>query len=234
MEGDERILNCFIAYPEETTEQVQAVIVLHENTGLTDWVRSMADQLAAKGYLAIVPDLLSSFSEKINRTTDFPTPDEARAAIYRLDRDQITKDLNAVFHRIKNDTICNGQVSIIGFGWGGAQSFRYASNNDQLKAALVFYGPPPKTVKEYKAIQVPVYGFFGGEDQSVNATLQSTETIMTHNNKTFEPVVYPRAVHGFMRIGGAPKGGKANKKAKKKAWKRIVSLLSGEGKLKKP
>jgi len=222
--GEKRVVHCFVAYPEKK-ENTQAVLVIHENRGLNDWARSLTDQLAEKGYLAIAPDLLSGFSEKYDRTADFPTSDEARTGIYRLEMKQVMQDLDSVFNYIKNDPACNGEVSVMGFCWGGSQCFNYASVNPDIKAALVFYGTPPKTTGAYKTIETPVYGFYGGEDQRVNATIPTAETIMKGNDKFYEYVIYPGAGHAFMRRGDDPKGERANKRARRKAWKRIKKIL---------
>ncbi len=226
--SQDREIKCFVAYPEEE-ENTQALLLIHGKTGLTDWIRSFADQVAAEGYLAIVPDLLSGFSEKYHSTNDFSGPEEIRNAIYRLEGDQVDLDLDSVFNYVQKMPICNGGISVVGFSWGGAQCFRYASRNNKMKTALVFYGTPPKVTYAYKSIEVPVYGFYGGADKSVVATISTAKTIMEGNNKFYEAIVYPSAEHSYMLLGEMRKGGKANKKAKKKSWKRLMAILAGQG-----
>jgi carboxymethylenebutenolidase len=222
--GD-RTLHCFVAYPERS-ENTQAVILLHENRGLNDWARSAADQLAAKGYLVIAPDLLSDFDETHKRTTDFPTTDDARNAIYQLDAEQITRDLDAVFAYAKGLPASTGEVSVMGFCWGGSQSFRYATNNTDLKTAMVFYGTAPTDAESIGRIQCPVYGFYGEDDQRVNATIEPTEKLMKEAGKTYDYLIYKGAGHAFMRRGDDPaEPEKANKKARKSAWKRVSKIL---------
>ncbi|MDH5609632.1 MAG: dienelactone hydrolase family protein, partial [Cyclobacteriaceae bacterium] len=137
-----RNLHCFVAYPE-IAEKAPVVIVIHENRGLNDWARSLTDQLAAAGYLAIAPDLLSGASREYEKTKDYPTTDAAREAIYRLDADAVTADLDAVFAYAKTINAGNGKIHVMGFCWGGSQSFRFATNNSGLTAAFVFYGTGP-------------------------------------------------------------------------------------------
>jgi len=84
-----------VAYPEVSTNTL-AVVVIHENAGLTDWVRSFSDQLAEKCFLVIAPDLLSSFDETHKKTSDFATSDAARSAIYQLNPDQVPRIIDAV------------------------------------------------------------------------------------------------------------------------------------------
>jgi carboxymethylenebutenolidase len=76
-------------------------------------------------------------------------------------------------------------------------------------------------------IHAPVYGFYGGNDARVNATLPKSETLMKKAGKVFEPVLYEGAGHGFMRAGEDPAGSPENKKAREAAWQRIKQLLKG-------
>src|SRR5437773_3856570 len=132
--GD-RVVNCFIAYPE-VKEKAAAVIVIHEIFGLTDWVRSVADQLAEAGYIAIAPDLLSGTAPGGGGTSELGGSDAVRKAIAALPSDQITADLNAVAAYLTKLPACNGKLASAGFCWGGARSFRFATDNKDLKSAF--------------------------------------------------------------------------------------------------
>ena len=120
---------------------------------------------------------------------------------------------------------CNGTVAVAGFCWGGAQSFRFATARDDLAAAFVFYGTAPDDEAALARIRGPVYGFYGGNDARVNATLPKTEERMRAVGRTFEPVIYPGAGHGFMRSGEAPDADAANRAARDAAWGRWLELL---------
>jgi carboxymethylenebutenolidase len=221
--GD-RTVHGFVAYPE-VPESTPAVIVIHENRGLTDWVRSFTDQLAEAGYLAIAPDLLSGFLPEFDKTSDFGTSDDAKKALYTLDPGQITKDLKAVYKYISKVPACNGEVVVIGFCWGGSQSFRFATNNDKIKAAMVFYGSPPETLEEIKRISAPVYGFYGENDQRINATIPGVNVWMNNSGKTYDYTIYEGAGHAYMRRGDDPNGSADNKKARDDSWVRIKQIL---------
>ncbi|MGH9531660.1 MAG: dienelactone hydrolase family protein [Terriglobales bacterium] len=218
--GD-RTVHAFVVYPE-SRKKAAAVIVIHENTGLTDWARSVADQLAAAGYIAIAPDLLSGKAPGGGKTADFPSADAAREAIGALDPDQVTADLNAVAGYVRKLPATKGKVGVAGFCWGGRQSFRFATNRADLAAAFVFYGNGPEKVD---AIRAPVFGFYGENDARINATLRATEGAMKAAGKRFEPVTYAGAGHGFMRSGEAPDASEANRKAREDGWKRWLDLL---------
>lgn len=221
---DGTICKAFVVYPE-SNQPTKAVIVIHENRGLNDWARSFADELAANGYLVIAPDLISNTIDDIEKTTDFENTDKAREAIYALNQDNVTYDLNSAFNYIKSDKASTGEVSVIGFCWGGSQSFRYATNNNDLKEALVFYGTAPKEVEVFSNIETPVYGFYGGNDNRVNATITSTDSLMKINNKIYQHETYEGAGHAFMRRGSQSDTNEANKAAHDKSWIRLLDLL---------
>ncbi len=250
-----REVNSFVVYPENKNKAT-AVIVIHEIFGMTDWVQSLTDQLAEAGYVAIAPDLLSGMGPNGGGTSSLDR-NAVGQAIRDLPPDQITADLNAVADYIGKVPASNGKVVVTGYCWGGSQSFRYATNNPNVKAAFVFYGSAPAAAdgtpnKEALAkITAPVYGFYAGNDARINATLPKTTEAMTELKKTFDPVTYEGAGHGFMRAGEAPepvapqpKGDKAaddkaaedfqknltawkgNKKARDEAWMRWKKLLA--------
>ncbi len=219
-----RTVHSFVAYPEKS-DNALSVIIIHENRGLTDWVRSFADQLAAFGYIAVAPDLLSGFSTEAERTSDFSNSDEARNAIYRLNAEQITADLNSVQKYIAGVPGSNGKVAVMGFCWGGSQTFRFATNNSEIVAALVFYGSPADNPEDIQRISAPVYGFYGENDQRINATIPQTEELMKNAGKTYNYEIYVGAGHAFMRHGDDPSGSDENKKARNDAWERIKMIL---------
>jgi len=225
-----REVNSFVVYPENKNKAT-AVIVIHEIFGMSDWVQSLTDQLAEAGYVAIAPDLLSGMGPNGGGTSSL-SGNAVGQAIRDLPPDQITADLNAVADYISKVPASNGKIVVTGYCWGGGQSFRYATNNPNIKAAFVFYGPPPGAADgtpdkaALAKITAPVYGFYAGNDARINATLPKTTEAMTELKKTFEPVTYDGAGHGFMRAGEAPDANEANKKARDEAWVRWKKLLA--------
>jgi len=222
--GD-RNLHAFVAYPENATDSV-AAIVIHENRGLTDWVRSFADQLAGAGILAVAPDLLSGFDEKHDRTAGFADSDAARSALYQLDADQVTQDLKAVQNYIRQLPSANGKIVVMGFCWGGSQTFRFVTNTSDLSAALVFYGSAPRDSTVFDQISAPVHGFYGGNDQRINSRIPETDRWMEAAGKAYDYVIYEGAGHAFMRRGDDPADESPNKKARNEAWVRLRKLIS--------
>lgn len=226
-----REVNSFVVYPENKNKAT-AVIVIHEIFGMSDWVQSLTDQLAEAGYVAIAPDLLSGMGPNGGGTSSL-SGNAVGQAIQSLPPDQITGDLNAVADYIAKVPASNGKVVVTGYCWGGGQSFRYATNNPNVKAAFVFYGPAPASADgtpdktALAKIKAPVYGFYAGNDARINATLPKTTEAMTELKKTYDPVTYEGAGHGFMRAGEAPDANEANKKARDDAWARWKKILAG-------
>jgi len=219
-----REVNSYIVFPE-VKDKATAVIVIHEIFGLTDWVKLVADQLAEAGYIAIAPDLLSGKGPKGGGTEELGGQDAAMRAIRTLPPDQITGDLNAVAEYVAKLPAASGKVVVAGFCWGGSQSFRYATNNKNLKAAFVFYGSGPESEADLARIGCPVYGFYGSNDARVNTTIPKSTELMKKAGKTYDPVTYEGAGHGFMRMGEDPKSNAENKKARDEAWKRWKEML---------
>jgi carboxymethylenebutenolidase len=227
VKNGKRDVNCYVAYPE-VKDKATAVIVIHEIFGLTDWVRSVTDQLAEAGYIAIAPDLMSGMGPG-GGTTELGGRDAVGKAIRNLPLDQVTGDLNAAADYLAELPSCNGKIAVAGFCWGGGQSFRYAANNKKLKAALVFYGPPPGK-DEMGKIECPVYGFYGGDDNRITSTVADTAETMKKLGRKFDPVTYEGAGHGFMRAGEDPEDKRpANKNARDSGWNRWRELLKRIG-----
>ena len=224
IKNGERVVQSFVVYPQ-VEGKVTAVLVIHENRGLTDWVRGLADQLAEAGYIAIAPDLLSGMGPDGGKTSDFPDRNAARDALYQVPQEQVTADLQAVADFAKKLPAANGKIVVSGFCWGGRQTFRFATNREDLSAAFVFYGTGPDE-EAIAAINCPVYGFYGGNDNRVNASIPQIAEQMKKAGKSYEPVTYDGAGHGFMRSGEAEDATAANKEARAAAWKRWMALLA--------
>ena len=222
LQSSGRTLKAYVVFPEVKTK-APAVLVIHEIFGLTDWAKSLADEIAAAGYIAIAPDLLSAVGGK--DTQSYPDKEAAIKAVSALPPDQVTADLDAVAAYVRKLPACNGKLAVAGFCWGGGRAFEYANHNPDLKAAFVFYGPGPAEKAEAEKIAGAVYGFYGEQDARIGATIPKTEEIMKALGKTYEPVTYAGAGHGFMRAGEAPDASPANRQARDDAWKRWKALL---------
>lgn len=228
---DGRAVETFVVYPE-SQHKTPVVLIIHEIFGMSDWIQDLADQVAAAGYIAIAPDLLSGMGPNGGRTTSFAA-DQVTEAVSHLNPDQVTTDLNAAADYGLKLPASNGKLLVAGFCWGGSQTFRFATNRADLAAAFVFYGLAPMKPGEphtidtdaLARIHAPVYGFYAGNDARIDATIPATVDAMKQLGKTYEPVTYEGAGHGFMRAGEAPDASDANKKARTDAWERWKNLL---------
>jgi len=240
-----RNVQCFVVYPE-VKDKAPVVLIIHEIFGSSDWARSLADEVAEAGYIAVEPDLLSGMAPGGGGTAEFPDQLAVTKAVGKLPDPQVLADLNAAADYGLQQPAANGQLMVAGFCWGGGKSFQFATQRPNLKAAFVFYGVPPKA-DAMAAITCPVYGFYAENDARISATITATTAQMKQAGKTYAPVVYAGAGHGFMRAGEAPAPAapaadaddadkqkypraltayQANKKARDDAWARWTDLLS--------
>ncbi len=220
---DGRSVETFVVYPESKSK-TPVVLIIHEIFGMTDWVQDLADQVAAAGYIAVAPDLLSGMGPNGGRSSDF-AEGKTMEAVSHLNPQQVTVDLNAAAEYAMKIPASNGKLYVGGFCWGGGQTFRFSPNRADLAAAFVFYGPPPD--KDSMArIKAPVYGFYAGNDARIGAMIPDAVAQMKAAGKIYEIVTYEGAGHGFMRSGEAPDAKEPDKKARAESWVRWKSLLA--------
>ena len=206
--GKDKPMQAFIVHPERA-DKAPVVIVIMEIFGMSDWVKSTTDQLAADGFIAIAPDFPSL---KDNPGAGNPTQGITAA-------DVIT-DCNAVRDYALKLPNANGKLATVGFCWGGGMSFAYAAAQPELNAAVVFYGTPP-TDDKLAQIKAPVDGFYGGNDARVTATVNPTKDKMAKLNKSYDAHIFDGAGHGFMRAQSPG----ANAKAAQEAWPMVIKFL---------
>jgi carboxymethylenebutenolidase len=208
-------VRAYIAYPERKSK-APAVIVIHEIFGLTDWEPTVVDRLAKEGFVAIVPDLLSS---KHGRSP--ADADSGRKLVAELEPERVTADLDATYGYVNAlPAVLKDDIGTIGFCWGGGQSFRYVTNNPNLRAAVVCYGPAPDSAA-IRRIQAPVLGIYGENDARITAALPNVVAEMQSAGKTFVHEIYPGTGHGFLKPGREGSDGPQVERA----WKRILQVF---------
>jgi len=220
IKAGDRTIKAFVVYPERK-DKAPVMLVIQEIFGLTDWLRSVCDELAEAGVIAIAPDFLNG--------QKFEDADGAVKAVSAVTPEQIKAVLDATAdYALTKIPASNGTLAVCGFCRGGAWSFDYASTNPKLKAVYSFYGSALDDPAKIGKIPCPVYGFYGENDARVNATIPKGEELMKAAGKKYEPVIYKGAGHGFMRSGepNNPAVREGDKKARDEAWARWKKLLA--------
>ena len=211
-----------MVYPE-VKGKASVVILIHEIFGFSDWAKEMADELAGQGFIVIAPDLLSGSGPNGGGSSEFASQDATVKAVSALNPDVVLADLDAAADYGKKLPAADGKIAVAGFCWGGSKSFAFATHRKDLSAAFVFYGTGPADVS---GVTAPVYGFYAGNDARVGATVPGTTEAMKAAGKTYEPVTYDGAGHGFMRAGEDPGNTvPGNKTARDEGFARLVKLL---------
>src|SRR6266702_6551414 len=190
-------VTAYLAYPERK-DRAPAVVVIHEIFGMSDFIRQTTEQLAKHGFAALAPDLLS------RRGGTPASPDSARKLIAGLDPDTLTRDLDATTAYVKRlPAVRPDRVGVIGFCWGGGQSFRYATNNPSLRAFVVCYGTGPEAlaIARIRAKGLDVYA---ENDARVDAGLPDVEAAVRNYHKDYQHTIYPGVGHGFLRTRDKP------------------------------
>ena len=212
-------IRSWIVYPERAT-RAPVIVVIHEIFGLTDWIRAVADQFAAEGFIAIAPDLLSGHGADGGGT---PADRQQAVALVRSLRvEDTTRRLSAVARYGLSLPASSGKFGAVGFCWGGSTSFNFAANEEDLDAAVVYYGTSPNRTMLGR-VEAPVLGLYGGDDARVNATIPDAMREMRRLGKFYEPHQFAGAGHGFLRQQSARDG--ANMSATKAAWAKTIEFF---------
>lgn len=210
-------LRTWVVYPERSTK-APVVLVVHEIFGLSPWVRSVADQLAADGFIAVAPDLLTM--KNLPDGPDSVVAPLAVAAIRGLDPAWVQRQLDAVAKYGMSLPAAQQRYGIVGFCWGGGVSFAHAVHAPTLGASVVYYGASPPTL-DLASVRAPVLGLYGGNDARVDATIPPADSALRALGRTYEHAIYTGAGHGFLRQQSGTDG--ANLAAARAAWPATVA-----------
>ena len=207
----------WVVYPERSSK-APVVVVVHEIFGLSSWVRGVADQLAADGFIAIAPDLLTM--KNLPDGPDSVLAPLATAAIRTLDPAWVQKQLDAVGQYGMSLPAAQQKYGIVGFCWGGGVSFAHAAHAPGLGASVVYYGVAPSAA-DLPSVRAPVLGLYGGNDARVDATIPPADSALRTLGRTYSYSIYPGAGHGFLRQQTGMNG--ANLAAARAAWPATIA-----------
>jgi carboxymethylenebutenolidase len=210
-------VGAYLARPKDGAP-FSAIVVIHENRGLTEFVLDIAQRWAGEGLLAIAPDFLS----RLGGTAKFDSMDAAREGIGRLERAGVVADLHATVRFLKaRPDVRKDRIGVSGFCWGGGQTFYFATESAELAFAVPFYGPLPG-LERLDRIACPIYGVFAEQDQRVNANLDAVAARMKELGKEFTYKLYPGTQHAFMNFT-APN--RYNAEQARVAWADVTSFV---------
>jgi carboxymethylenebutenolidase len=234
-------LDMWVVYPQRA-EKAPVVVVIHGASAFDDWIRGVGDQLASEGFIAVVPDLLTGKGPNGGGTDSFADADARGKAIQSLQRDEIIARLHAARDYGLKLPAASGRNAVLGFCFGGSQTFMYSTQQPGLHAAVVFYGSAPAQPGSPSAgpgaappasytpaadmlarIAAPVLGLYGGADARINATVPATQAKMKELGKIYEPHFFEGAGHAFLSGQGGMNG--ANLKATEQAWPIAIGFL---------
>lgn len=202
----------------QAAEPRGAILVIHENKGLNDWVRTVAGRLAGVGYSSLAIDLLSGNGG----TATFADPAEATAALGNRAPEDMVADLKSGIGEVSARTP-GAKVAAIGFCMGGGLVWRLlAAGTPELAAAFPFYGPTPDDPDFGGSKYVAVLGFYGEQDQRVNATEPVARAALERAGLVHELVTEPGANHAFFN----DTGDRYDASAAEDAWRRTLDWLS--------
>ena len=219
--GPSDSVRAWVVYPQRSTK-APVVVVVHEIFGLSTWVRGVADQLAADGFIAIAPDLLTGKLEPVPGS-DTVASSAATAAVRSLRSEDVQRQIAAAGQYGMGLPAAEKRYGVVGFCWGGGTSFASAVESPAGQgAAVVYYGPSPATTSLAR-VKVPVLGLYGGDDARVGATVPPADSAMKSLGKRFEPHTFAGAGHGFMRQQDGQDG--ANLAAARQAWPLTISFF---------
>ena len=218
--GNGDSLNAWVVYPERR-DRAPVVVVIHEIFGLTDWIRAVADQLGADGFIAIAPDLLSGHGPNGGGTESVDQQGAVRL-IREVRPDEAQRRLMAAGRYAMALPAARGRIASVGFCWGGSTSFALATNWPDLRGAVVYYGSSPDSASLGR-VRGAVLGLYAGDDARVNTTVPPAQAEMRRLGKRYEVEMYEGAGHGYLRQQADRDG--ANRRASEAAWPRTVAFL---------
>jgi len=217
VEGGDSV-RVWVVYPERSTN-APVVVVVHEIFGLSTWVRGVADQLAADGFIAIAPDYLTG---KTTVPADSLTMDAGRALIRGLDPLEVVRRTAAAAEYGMSRPAAVRRYGVVGFCWGGSIVFEHAARTPNLGAGVAFYGAPGQSTP-LADTRAPVLGLYGENDARVNASIPRVDSTLRAAGRSFDHQIFPGAGHGFLRQQSGAAG--ANFAASQIAWPRTISFF---------
>ena len=236
--GSSDSLMAWVVYPSTNRAKSPVVVVVHEIFGLSTWVRGVADQVAADGFIAVAPDLISRVRGGPS-TVELPG-DSARRLIQGVNAAERNRGIAAVARWAMSQPAADQRYAVIGYCWGGSTVFMHAVDGGVAgySGGVAFYGGFPymnggaPVADSVRKITKPVMLLNGSKDTRIASAMPAIDSTMKALGKSYTGVNYEGAVHGFLRAQNDPKQPTrdpaeeaANLAATQDAWPRMVRFL---------
>ena len=207
----------YLARPKKSGP-LPAIVIIHENRGLTEFVLDMAQRWAAEGLVAISVDFLS----RSGGTQKFESMQAAGEGIRALNRDGVMEDLHAAVAYLKSrNDVKKGKIGVTGFCWGGGNTFRFATLSKEIAFAMPFYGGAP-AVETLEGVNCPIFGVFAESDERINASLPAAEAKLKELGKSYTQKIYPGTQHAFMNFTSPQR---YNAEQARAAWADVTAFV---------
>jgi len=214
--GNGDTVGAWVIYPERKTK-APVVVVIHEIFGLSTWIKGVGDQLAADGFIAVVPDLVG---KPMPGGPDSVSVDDARKVIAMLKPEDTQRRIIAAANYGMRLPAATQKYGVVGFCWGGGTAFLQAAFGPDVSASVVYYGVSPDSTVIGK-VHAPVLGLYGGDDARVDVTIDPADAALRARKVTYDHFLFDGAGHGFLRDQGGRDG--ANLAATRAAWPKTIA-----------
>ncbi|TLM93331.1 dienelactone hydrolase family protein [Hymenobacter jeollabukensis] len=212
--GDGTTMKGYLVHPKGKKKR-GAVVVIHENRGLTPHIKDVTRRVAKAGYLALGVDALSVFGGT-------PADEEkGRELIGKLEAPQTLRNYLSALDYQRGRPDSNGKTGCVGFCWGGAMANQLATHDARLNAAVAYYGRQPEAA-EAANIKAHLMMHYAGLDERVNAGMAAWEEALKKYGVKYEQFVYPDVQHAFNNDSSPAR---YNEAAAKLAWERTLRLF---------
>ncbi|MSO97358.1 MAG: dienelactone hydrolase family protein [Rhodospirillaceae bacterium] len=206
----------YLALPKDASKKTPAVVVIHENRGLTPHIKDVARRLAVAGYIGLAPDGVSI----LGGTPD--NEDQVREMFAKLDLQKAAQEFIGAVNYLASHPRSTGKVGCVGFCWGGTMANQLAVSSDKLAAVVPFYGRQPDTADVPK-IKAPLLLHYAGNDERIDAGITAFEAALKANGKSYELHMYDGAQHAFHN-DTAPT--RYDEKSATLAWSRTLKFFA--------
>ena len=208
-----------ILNPNNNTQKLPAVIMIHENRGLNDNIKDTADILAKQGYVVLAVDL---FQGQV--TADPNRARELSSSVRNNPGIAIENIKSAIAYLGSLQNVNASRIASIGWCFGGGQSLQLALNSEDhpLAATVIYYGQVVNDTNEISKIKWPVLGIFGDQDQSISVdSVKAFQQALNETGVTNEIYIYPGVGHAFAN----PSNDNYAPQETADAWKKTLAFL---------